>query len=180
MRRMCLAILLSFIASGCTFADVKPGLNLAPPTTPPKTLIIGDIVVADPLWESYRLYFRRGVEEWLHRNGGFETVAAERPTPLPAASIVLAGTITEMDKGSWAFRFFVGMGAGQARVKGDFEIQDPTGAVLAKFAAQESYLGGAGMGGAGMLDMEDLVRRFAETVAETTRNWARGEKIEER
>jgi hypothetical protein len=58
-------------------------------------------------------------------------------------------------------------------------VLGPDGTERAKFTARESYLGGAGIGGAGFLDMEDLVRRFAETVAETTRKWARGEKIDE-
>ena len=63
-------------------------------------------------------------------------------------------------------------------MKADFEIQSPAGATLAKFSAHESYLGGAGIGGAGFLDMDDLFRRFAETVAQTMQKWARGEKIE--
>jgi hypothetical protein len=116
----------------------------------------------------------------LKRNGGFEAVVVERPSEPPLGSIVLVGTITEVDKGSAALRWIVGMGAGRARVSGDFEIQSPGGAVLAKFSAQESYLGGAGIGGAGFLDMEDLVRRLAETVAKITRDWAHGKPIEER
>jgi hypothetical protein len=91
--------------------------------------------------------------------------------------VVLRGTITEVDKGSAALRFLIGMGAGQARVKGDFEIARPDGAVLASFSARESYLGGAGIGGAGLVDTDELIKRFAETVAKTTRDWARGEGI---
>jgi len=143
-------------------------------------LVIGDVKVADSLWEQHRPQFRRSIEEWYKRNGGFESVLAKRPAQVPADSVVLLSSITEVDKGSAALRWIIGMGAGQAKVKGDFEIQDPGGTTLARFSAQESYLGGAGIGGAGFLDMDDLFRRFAETVAETTRKWARGEKIEER
>lgn len=178
MLRVCLAVLLAFVTSACTFAGVKPELVGAPPPTPPKTLILGEVKVADSLWEQHRLQFRRSIEEWFKRNGGFESVLAERPAQMPADSVVLLGSITEVDKGSEALRWIVGMGAGQAKVKGDFEIQSPAGATLAKFSARESYLGGAGIGGAGYLDVDDLFRRFAETVAETTRKWARGEKIE--
>lgn len=180
MLRVCLAGFLAFVASACTFAGVKPELAAPPPATPPKTLVIGEVKMTDALWEPHRLQFRRSIEEWFKRNGGFESVLAERPAQVPADSIVLLSSITEVDKGSAALRWIVGMGAGQAKVKGDFEIQSPAGATLAKFSAQESYLGGAGIGGAGFLDMDDLFRRFAETVAETTRKWARGEKIEER
>ena len=180
MRRLGMVVLIALGVSGCTFAGVKPQLTGAPPSAPPKTLVLGDVQVADPLWESYRLHFRRGLEEWLKRNGGFESVVAEAPAQLPADSIVLVGRITEVDEGSGALRLFVGMGAGQAKVRGTFEIQDTSGVVLAKFSARESYLGGAGIGGAGFLDMEGLVRRFAETVAETTKKWAHGERVEER
>ncbi|HET6923336.1 MAG TPA: DUF4410 domain-containing protein [Anaeromyxobacteraceae bacterium] len=180
MIRVSLAILVAFVTSACTFADVKPELVAAPPPTPPKTLVIGEVKMADSLWEQYRLQFRRSIEEWFKRNGGFESVLAERPEQVPADSIVLVSSITEVDKGSAALRWIVGMGAGQAKVKGDFEVQGPTGTILARFSAHESYLGGAGIGGAGFLDMDDLFRRFAETVAETTGKWARGEKIEER
>ncbi len=180
MRRTVAGLLVSAALAGCTFAGVKPHLVQPPPTEAPKVLVLGDIRVADRLWEPHILPFRRGVEAWLKRNGGFQAVLAEPPSELPPDSIVLVGTITEVDKGSAALRWIVGMGAGQAKVKGDFEIQSPGGAVLAKFSARESYLGGAGIGGAGFLDMEDLVRRFAETVAEITRDWARGKPIEAR
>jgi len=70
------------------------------------------------------------------------------------------------------------MGAGQARARGDFEIQAPNGAALAKFTARRSYPGGAGIGGAGLLDVEDRVARLGESVAETTQKWLRGENID--
>jgi hypothetical protein len=62
-------------------------------------------------------------------------------------------------------------------VKGVFDLARPDGSVLATFTARESYLGGVGIGGAGLLDVDDLMRRFGETVAKTTRDWARGEGI---
>ena len=83
--------------------------------------------------------------------------------PLPPGSAVLVGTITEVAKGSSALRFFVGMGAGQAKVKGSFEIRGPNGESYVRFTSHESYLGGAGIGG-GVLDLEDLLKSFGETV----------------
>ena len=95
-----------------------------------------------------------------------------------ADAVVLSGRITEVEEGSAALRFIVGMGAGQARIRGEFEIAAPDGATLAKFSARESYLGGAGIGGVSMLDMDGLMKRFAETVAEATRKWATGQSPE--
>lgn len=178
MRRAFHVLLGAFVVAGCTFSGVKPLLVSPPPKSAPTTLILGEIRVGNPLWESARPHFRRGVSDWYTRNGGFQSVLTEPPAAPVPDSITLTGTITDLDKGSTALRILVGMGAGQAQVKGVFQILGPDGAVLTEFTARESYLGGAGIGGAGLLDMDDLVRRFAETAAETTRKWARGEAIE--
>jgi hypothetical protein len=112
------------------------------------------------------------------KNGGIETVLTAPDATPPGNSVVVVGTITEIDKGSAALRVLVGMGAGQAKAKGEFELRRPDGMTLTKFTARRSYLGGVGIGGAGLLDMEQLVGRLGETIAETTSKWLRGEKIE--
>ena len=109
MLRVCLAVLLAFVTSACTFAGVKPELVAASPPTPPKTLVIGEVKVADSLWEQHLLQFRRSIEEWFERNGGFESVLSEHPAQVPSDSVVLLGSITEVDKGSAALRWIVGM-----------------------------------------------------------------------
>lgn len=177
-RRIFAPILLILTAAGCTFAAVKPEIASGPPPVRPKTFVVGEVRVADSLWEPYKPHFVRGVTEWLKKNAGFENVVTEPGAPAPANSIVLVGTITEVEKGSAVARLLVGMGAGQAKARGDFEIRDPNGAVLVKFAARESYLGGLGMGGAGLLDMDDLVSKLGERVAKTTDRWLRGEKLD--
>jgi hypothetical protein len=165
--------------SGCTFSGVRPVTVAAVPKASPATIIIGDIKAADALWEPYRLQFSRGAADWLRRNGTFASVLTEQSSEISGTAIVLVGTITEVDKGSTALRLLVGMGAGQAKVKGEFEIQNATDrAVLVRFSSRESYLGGVGIGGAGFLDMDDLVKRFAESVAETAVKWVKGERIE--
>lgn len=177
-RRIFFPVLMVLTAAGCTFASVKPDITSGPPPIRPKTLLVGDLRVADSLWDPYKPHFVRGLTEWLKKNGGFENVVTEAGTPAPANSIVLVGTITDVDKGSAVARVLVGMGAGQAKAKGDFEIRDGSGAVLVKFTARESYLGGLGMGGMGLLDMEDLVTKLGERVAKTTDQWLRGEKLD--
>jgi hypothetical protein len=175
MRRSSLLLVLVLLG-GCTFAAVRPQM-VAPPPKAPRVLVLADLQVKDELWGQYKLQFRRSVQEWIKRNGGFDAVVTERPAAPADDVVVLAGTLTEVEKGSTALRWLVGFGAGQARVRGDFEIQSAAGVSLARFSARESYLGGAGIGGAGFLDMDDLVRRFSESVAETTVKWARGERI---
>ncbi len=176
MRALSLLFVASVLA-GCTFAGVQPQIAAAPPPKPPKTLILADLQIKDELWTAHRIQYRRSIEAWIEHNGGFESVLTERPAAPPDDAVLLVGTLTEVDKGSTALRWIVGFGAGQAKIKGDFEIQSPAGTTLARFSVRESYLGGAGIGGAGFLDMDDLMRRFSETVAETAVKWARGEKI---
>jgi len=165
------------LSAGCTFSAVKPEVAGTPPSRPPAVLIVGNVAVASPVWESHVPRFRHSIADWLMRNGGFGSVLLTPLSETPPDGVVLAGTITEVDKGSTALRWIVGMGAGQAKVKGDFEIRDPGGRVLTRFTARESYLGGASIGGPGFLDMDDLVKRFAETVAETTKKWAAGQPV---
>lgn len=164
-------------ASACTFQAVRPELSIKP-TQKYTTFIVGELRVADKTWEPLLPHFRKGVIERLTKEKYFESVAEAGPAVATAPAVILSGTITEVDKGSAALRLFVGMGAGQAKVKGTFELKDATGQTLAKFEGRRSYLGGAGMGGAGLLDMDDLAQRLGETVAETALRWSRGESIE--
>jgi hypothetical protein len=179
MLRLLTVLVATLLSTACTFASVKPQTKVDAPKERPTILVLGDIGVTDKLWETYRLYFVRGAEGWLRSNPGFKEVLVERTAPLPEGSAVLVGTITEVERGSPALRFFVGMGAGQARARGSFEIHGPAGESYVRFTSHESYLGGAGIGGAGILDLEDLMKRFGETVAKTAAKWARGEPLDQ-
>ncbi len=181
MNRLAVVLSFALLTAACTFKDVKP--TLMPTANEAKrptvtTIVVGDIVAADPLWETYRLHVSRGITEWYGRNASSLKVLTAKPATPSEDTVVLVGRITEVDKGNSALRLFIGMGAGQAKMKGDFEIRRLDGVLLAKFSARESYLGGAGIGGAGILDLEDLARRFGETVAESALKWSRGESME--
>lgn len=181
MRILVLALTLALVASGCTFRSVKPTLGdaHAAASQPRATsIVVGDIAAGDALWDAYRLHVSRGITDWYARNAQDLRVLTTKPAAPAPGTVILVGTITNVDKGNAALRWIVGMGAGQAKVNGDFEIQSLDGAPLVKFSARESYLGGAGIGGAGFLDMDDLMKRFAETVAETALKWSRGQPIE--
>ena len=175
MRGLVLGSIVFVLVTGCTFREVTPRQVGAPPAQPPSALVLGQIGVANPLWEGSTHVLRRGVWDWLGRNGGFQSVLMEAPPSPPPDCVVLKGTITDISRGSEALRVFLHWGLGQAWVRGAFDITRPDGAVLASFTAQRSYPAGAGMGED--LDVDDLVRRFAETVAKATRRWARGEGV---
>jgi hypothetical protein len=175
MSRIAILILAGLLAA-CTSASETSLTSLDASAPRPRVLVLGEIAVADPLWETYRPHFRRGAEEGLRRNPGFDQVLLERPARMQLDSAVLVGTITEMDRGDPKLRFFVRMGAGRAKVMGEFEIQGPAGEPYVRFTSEESYRGGAG--GMGTLDVEDLFRRLGVAVAETAAKWVRGESLE--
>jgi len=177
MRNARFALAGAALLAGCTFSSVKPEVLVGPGESRPRVLVLGSISLANLQWEPHRFQFTAAVTEWLKRNGAFESVLAERPAALPADCVILSGTITEVDPGSAVLRFFVGMGAGQAQVNGRFAILAPSGATLAQFQAHEAYLGGTGIGGGSILNIDDVVKRFGETVAAAVAKWARGEPI---
>jgi len=121
-------------------------------------------------WSQHQPQFDKGVREWIARNRSDWAFASlddrQPPIPLPPGSVILTGTITSISYGIPALRFFVGMGAGQEKVSGDFELHAADGRLLAKFHSRESYLGGFGIRGLDLIGMDTLVRRFAETTAE--------------
>jgi len=179
MWRLLLPVIAAMVVSGCTFAAIEadPDRALAPPNKP-RFIVLGHVRVADPAWQPYREHFAQGFADWFKNNPGVPDALTDRAARFPDDAVILMGTITDIDEGSSALRWLVGMGAGQARVKGDFDIVDATGQVLTRFNARESYLGGVGIRGPGFVNTGDLVRRFSETVAKSTRKWANGEPLD--
>ena len=49
--------------------------------------------------------------------------------------------------------------------------------MLARFDSQDSYLSGVGSAVPAFVEMDDLVKRFAETVVENHGKWSRGQPI---
>jgi hypothetical protein len=177
---------LAFMATGCasTFKDVKPlGGGAPPPKDKPSALALGDLKITDDrLTDQQRKImahaFRLGVEKWCAEHKSLDVVEEMNPTNVPPTALMLRGTITEVEKGSAAARFWVGMGAGQERTQGEFSLHSSDGTKLTTFIARKSYLGGSGIGGWDMLKLEDLLDQLGQLVAETTDKWLRGEKLD--
>jgi Domain of unknown function (DUF4410) len=175
----------AMLFSGCvgTFKEVKPLTFGNPPQDRPKVLALRGIKVTDTRWsepeEKMMVHaFHFGVEKWCADNSAFVCIS-ESSTNVPPESIVLSGNITEIEKGSIAARILVGMGAGQQRAVGEFQIVAADGTRLAAFTARKSYLGGAGIGGLDMMSIQDLVAELGQLVAQTTDKWLRGEKVQQ-
>jgi hypothetical protein len=101
----------------------------------------------------------------------------EAPPSPPPDCVVLKGTITDISRGSEALRIFVGWGLGSPWVSGTFHITRLDGTVLTSFTARGAYSAGAGGKAARDIDVDELMRQFAETVAKATRRWAEGKGV---
>jgi len=62
-------------------------------------------------------------------------------------------------------------------VRGVFKLADGK-QDLAQFFASRTYAGGPGIGGAGLVSMEDLLDRLADTATQSVLKWMRGESLE--
>jgi hypothetical protein len=178
-RFVLLVLTLGVIAGltlGCSTTQVKPQLVTAP-AHKYLSVAIGEITVQDKLWQDLVPHFRHGLAQGLVADKAFAEVLDPAPETLSESTLLLTGKITEVNKGSTALRWIVGLGAGKAKIKGSFEIRGSDGKSLAKFDAQESYSGGAGLGGANLLDMQDLMGNFGKAIAKRTIRWSKGEKI---
>lgn len=180
-----LSLLIVLLSVGCvgTFKEAKLQGGGPPPKERPSALAVGDIKVTDarisePEQKMLIHAFELGLEKWCAEHKAFEFRKDVSTTNGPSSAIVLNGAITEVEKGSTAARFWVGMGAGQQRVQGTFAVNAVDGTKLTAFSARKSYLGGQGIGGWDMMKLEDLMDKLGQLVAETTDKWLRGEKIE--
>ncbi len=165
-----------FLAS-CTSTTVTPEVVNAPSRDYDK-VVIGDIGVADELWDTQLPYLRRALVAKLREDEEFTEVFDPAPDPVPEDAVVISGQITEIDKGDKALRLIIGFGAGQEEVAGLFSIHDSQGQILARFESRKTYSGGAGIGGSDLLDMNDLMEELGEETAHSIIRWAKGEPLE--
>jgi hypothetical protein len=166
--------------AGCTGTTVRP--SIAHQDTPKNysTVAVGDIAASDELWHNYSIEIHRQLAAELLASKAFAQVLDPAPTPLPPEVLLVSGRITEVEKGSAAARWIVGFGAGRAHLTAEFELKDAAGAYVGTYSVRKTYAGGAGIGGAGFLDMDDLAQKLGKEAADSLATWARTGKFEER
>jgi hypothetical protein len=79
----------------------------------------------------------------------------------------VTATLIEVDKGDVALRFFIGMGAGRERAGARLVIKNAGGDTLGTLDVHKAYSGGAGIGGASLIDIEDLAKQVGEQAAQS-------------
>lgn len=182
MRVYRVLVVAVLLVSGCTWTSVRDR-DPRPPESPKQVLILGRVdMPRNPYhaewtasWWQHQPAFEKGLRDWIARNrSDWMVVSDERhgqpAVPAPPGSVILTGTITSLSYGIEALRFLPGMGAGQEKVAGDFELHAADGRLLARFHARESYLGGFAIGGPDMISMNTVIRRFAKATAKKVVN----------
>ena len=175
--RLAPVVTIVVLLGACTTTTITPELVQPAPEQKIDTVVVADLTSGDERLNLYIPHLRQGLVARL-READFREVIVGSASPAPPAAIVISGTLTEIDKGSTAARWIIGFGAGRSIARATFEIKDAGGATLARFESRKAYSGGAGIGGANFLDMDDLVRKLGEETANSLIRWSNGEPLE--
>ncbi len=176
--RLAPVVTIVVLLGACTTTTITPELVRPAPEQNIDTVVVAELTSEDELLELYIPHLRQGLVARLREAEDFKEVIVGSASPAPPAAIVISGKLTEIDKGSTAARWIIGFGAGRAIARATFEIKDAGGATLARFESRKAYSGGAGIGGANLLDMDDLVRKLGEETANSLIRWSNGEPLE--
>ena len=165
------SVLILLLLIGCTTTSVQPGL-LRQPAAAYRVIVVGQVSAADEdTGHTAAVLARRGLVAELIKSQQFAEVLDTAPNPPQAGSLLTSGKVTEIDKGSTALRFIIGFGAGRSRMAGEFKLADASGATLAQFSVSKEYSGGAGIGGADLVDMDTLATQLSEAAASAIVKW---------
>ncbi len=173
------AAALLVLSTACTTVTVTPQATNPPPPSSQayKNVVLGTVDAKDPSYAYVISFFREGFVTRLRELKAFAAVtdgAAATSTQLSADTLVVSATLTDVDKGDMALRLFVGMGAGRERVAAMVSAKNSDGAALGGFEARKAYSGGAGIGGASFIDIEDLTKQLGEQAAQSLVDWTQG------
>lgn len=173
-RALCVAML--FSSAACTTVTITPDMAMQPPANIQtyRTVVLGSVDATQPEYAGLAQFFREGFVRRLKELKAFDAVS-DNPAAAPApGTIVVTATLTEVDKGDAALRLFVGMGAGREHATAHLTAKGSDGNALGAFEVRKAYSGGAGIGGASFLDVEDLATQVGEQAAQSLVDWSQG------
>ena len=172
---MCL-LAFSVLSISCTGTRISPK-EITPALKTYQHLAVGEIGVVDELWKGHLPFLRRGLKERLQKKGEFATILDPAPDTLPQNTLLVTGQVTNVKKGNQALRILIGFGAGAESISGDFALYDESGTQLGAFQSQKSYAGGLGIGGADLMEMDDLMQKLGEETADAIIRWTKGKPL---
>lgn len=176
LKRVAVLLAVALLGAACTTQSIQP-VSVAPPPEKYSGVVVGKIEAAKPELEKYVPFFRSALVQQLRKEEGFAMVVEDSQT-VPTGAFLLTGALTDVDLGNAAARFIIGFGAGGQTLSGAFEMRSASGAVLSKFTSEESYAGGAGIGGASLISLEEFTQKFGVSTGEAVGRWARGEPLQ--
>ncbi len=158
--------------AGCTGTTVKPDAVVSQRQKSYSVAIVSEIAITDELWHNYAVEARRELVRELTQSQAFPTVLDDAAATNRDA-LELRGKILEVDKGSAVARALIGLGAGRAHITAEFRLSDAAGNPLGSFTVRKSYAGGVGIGGVGLLDLDDLAAKLGKEAGDSVASWAR-------
>ena len=164
------------VLGGCAGTSITPAMIQSAEHSYP-VAVVGEVSVNDALWQNYGIEVQRALSSKLMEAMTFGQVVGDGTSPALANTVLITGKVTEVDKGNLAARWIIGFGAGSAHLSADFQLAKPDGTMIGKFTVRKTYAGGAGIGGASLLDMDDLATQAGEESAKVIANWAKTGKL---
>lgn len=161
------------MTAGCTTVTVTPESAQAPPTTY-GAVDLTPVKVSDSAFAYLGPFFQKAFVRRLGELNAFPKVGDGPVDPNASNTVYVDATLTKVDKGDAALRWLVGMGAGREHVTAQIQLTDAGGKSIGEFKVRKAYSGGAGIGGAGFLDIEDLTQQVGEQCAQTLVDWSQG------
>ncbi|MBL8658878.1 MAG: DUF4410 domain-containing protein [Rhodospirillales bacterium] len=158
-------------------STLTPTLVKSPPAQA-TVLVVGEVAAGDPDAQRWARLLREALIDRLIRADAFSVIYDRDTYATDGSTLLLAGSITQADRGSDAWRFAIGSGIGRPELAGAFELRRREGEVRAAFTIAADEFGPGGLSGHWLpLSMEDMARRLGRDAADAIVRWRHGEEI---
>lgn len=174
VRALAAAMLIA--ASACTTVTVTPEAA-APPPHLYQTVVVSVQQPQNASVGDFSPFFREGLLQRLRELKAFDNIVEAPNAPSGPDALYVTATLTEVDKGNEAVRWLVGFGAGREHASATLALKSSDGKSLGQLEIRKAYSGGAGIGGAGFITIEDLTKQVGEQAAQTLLDWSRGKNV---
>jgi hypothetical protein len=169
---LCLVLIVP--AAGCATSTIAE--DRAQPPRQARVLVVGRVESAKPEWERLVRRYRRSLAAHLRQTGAADEITWRPPVTVPADALVIAGRFEEIDDGSEAGRFLIGMGVGSPTLIARIRVVDGAGRTLLVIDQENDFSTEGGFSAHWQpLVMDEIADAFAEETAATIAAWLAGE-----
>ena len=169
-----LGAVLLLSGAACTTVTITPDVAAPPNIQSYRSVTLAAVDAQQPQDAYLVQFFREGFVRRLNELKAFDSVSDNSASSPGPGTLVVRATLVEVDKGDVALRLFVGMGAGREHVGAQLVIKSADGNTVGSFKVRKAYSGGAGIGGASFIDVEDLTKQVGEQAAQSLVDWSQG------